>query len=814
MINEMHPAVGSLLELGRRRGWVSYEEINNTLPDEMVDPDRINHLLGMIDRAGIELVDELEYRARLHRAALERGEPSSDSLGGLSPRLGGARRGSLPQVFRAMSVAGGERSSETATLRKRLNNVPLAPGEEATDHPFVGAAGASGSNGAIVANRDIEEDQIQRDIAEVVEESHQKRIDDPVRMYLSQMGSIPLLAREEEVRLAKKIETTRMIFRRRCLESDYVVAQAVEVLKAVRAGELPFDRTMRVSTAEANAKERISARLPGNIETIEKLLCQNRLDWQSLDEAKKIQDGQRVADLKARIAARRRRMAALAEECSLRTGRIIPLMRKLRSIAKKMAEIDGELKRARAAARALESDAAAHADDVRASRKVGSAGNPGSTTSPSRRSPRSELRAQLAKASRPQRLVKIHDAEDLAVMREELTGLKSLVLSDVGDLVRHVREINTVFWEYEQAKRDLSGGNLRLVVSIAKKYRNRGLGFLDVIQEGNTGLMRAVDKYEYKRGYKFSTYATWWIRQAITRAIADHARTIRIPVHMIETMSKLRNIQKSIVQATGQEPTMDEISERAGMPVTEVRRVMRISKHPVSLDRPVGESEDSYFGDFIEDHSQSAPADHAAQDMLRDRIEAVLKTLTYREREIIKLRYGIGDGYTYTLEEVGRIFKVTRERVRQVEAKAIRKLQHPVRARKLQGFVEGQRARDASKHSKPVLSGKPARLAGGKSRDADASRGGSSGKSQLNAAINQDDDDLLPGALLIDEGRENAHESGLDGGLDSGLDGELNTGLGAEHGENVRHFGGTHSDPELAEGFSTLDLDGDAELLD
>ena len=200
--------------------------------------------------------------------------------------------------------------------------------------------------------------------------------------------------------------------------------------------------------------------------------------------------------------------------------------------------------------------------------------------------------------------------------------------------------------------------------------------------------MRAVDKYEYKRGYKFSTYATWWIRQAITRAIADHARTIRIPVHMIETMSKLRNFQKDYLQANGIEPTLEELSEIAQMNIVEVRRVMKISKQPVSLDRPVGESEDSYFGDFIEDERSESPSDSAASEMLQQRIEGVLKTLTYREREIIKLRYGIGDGYTYTLEEVGRIFKVTRERVRQVEAKAIRKLQHPVRARKLQGFVD------------------------------------------------------------------------------------------------------------------------------
>ena len=216
--------------------------------------------------------------------------------------------------------------------------------------------------------------------------------------------------------------------------------------------------------------------------------------------------------------------------------------------------------------------------------------------------------------------------------------------------------------------------------------------FLDIIQEGNTGLMRAVDKYEYKRGYKFSTYATWWIRQAITRAIADHARTIRVPVHMIETMSKLRNIQKALLQELGREPTIEEIAIKAKMPIEETRRVMKISRHPISLDRPVGESEDSHFGDFIEDERQASPSDSATSDMLRQRINDVLKTLTYREREILKLRYGIGDGYTYTLEEVGRIFKVTRERVRQVESKAIRKLQHPVRRQRLASFLPGHMA--------------------------------------------------------------------------------------------------------------------------
>jgi RNA polymerase primary sigma factor len=278
--------------------------------------------------------------------------------------------------------------------------------------------------------------------------------------------------------------------------------------------------------------------------------------------------------------------------------------------------------------------------------------------------------------------------EDIEAARQELSGLCELVAETAEQLDKRLRTIDRIYAQYEDSKRTLSSANLRLVVSIAKKYRNRGLSFLDIIQEGNTGLMRAVDKYEYRRGYKFSTYATWWIRQAITRAIADHARTIRIPVHMIETMSRLRAASKNLTQVLGREPTIEEIALEADMSIDEARRVLKISKHPISLDKPIGDGDDSYFGDFIEDDQADSPVSSASQEMLRERIEDVLNTISYREREIIRLRYGIGDGYTYTLEEVGRIFKVTRERVRQVEAKAIRKMQHPVRAKKLEGFLD------------------------------------------------------------------------------------------------------------------------------
>jgi RNA polymerase primary sigma factor len=255
-------------------------------------------------------------------------------------------------------------------------------------------------------------------------------------------------------------------------------------------------------------------------------------------------------------------------------------------------------------------------------------------------------------------------------------------------LRNRVAYLKQIYAQYQEAKRGLSEGNLRLVVSIAKKYRNRGLGFLDLIQEGNAGLMRAVDKFEYRRGFKFCTYATWWIRQAITRAVADQSRTIRIPVHMVETMSRVRNVARRLHQKLGREPTLEEISKAADICLDEVRRVLAMSRYPISLDRPVGNSEDSHFGDLLPDTSARSPASGATQGMLRQRINKVLKTLSYREREIIKLRYGLGDGYCYTLEEVGHIFKVTRERIRQIEAKAVRKLQQPCRSQELVGFLD------------------------------------------------------------------------------------------------------------------------------
>lgn len=529
-----------LVSIGRKQGFLTYEQVNEYLPDEANTAEKLDQLLVVLERAGINIVDEIE-------SGLEHGL----------------------KVYNGDGIA-----------------IPTP-----SDAP--------------------------------------KLTNDPIRLYLSQMCEIPLLNREQEISMAKKIEITRRKFRRAVLGNDFALRQTVEVLRKVAAGILPFDRTIKVSLTERLTKEQVGARMPHNLKTLDSLMEDNRRDFQGIIR-KSVAESDK-AKLRQSYQRRRLKSLVLVEELSLRSRRVIPLMKQLEQFSQRMDYLQSRI---------------GHLQET--------------GISPT------ELKRCVA----------------------ELRHLIVTTQESPRSLRARVDDFKSSFKEYEAVKRQLSSGNLRLVVSIAKKYRNRGMSFLDLIQEGNTGLMRAVDKYEYRRGFKFSTYATWWIRQAITRAIADQARTIRIPVHMIDVLSKLRNIQKRLTQELKREPSMYEIAEVAELSIEEVQRVMDIGRSPISLDRPVGEGEDNAFGEFIEDPSSDSPIRNASNGVLRDRIDSLLKTLTYREREIIRLRYGLTDGYSYTLEEVGRIFKVTRERVRQIEAKAVAKLQNPVRAQMLEGFLK------------------------------------------------------------------------------------------------------------------------------
>jgi RNA polymerase primary sigma factor len=466
--------------------------------------------------------------------------------------------------------------------------------------------------------------------AKTAPKASENAIDDPVRVYLMQMGRIPLLTREEEVDAAVSIDEARFSFRNTMLATDFMLRGAFDALQKVFDKKLRLDRTIEVSVTNKAEKQRIMLRLKPNLKTLKFLLNENKRDFYfAASQSNPIK--QRRAAWR-RLAIRRNKCVKLVEELNLRYNKLQPLFEQLDEINTRMQSLMGLLEEAR---------------------ETGFVGS-----------------------------------RSLEEIRAELHYLMEQTFETPATLNRRIQKTKKLHQIQDAAKRILSAGNLRLVVSIAKKYRNRGLSFLDLIQEGNAGLMRAVDKFEYRRGFKFCTYATWWIRQAITRAVADQSRTIRIPVHMVETMSRVRSVSRQLLQELGREPSLEEVARRSETTIEEARRVLAMSRYPISLDRPVGNSEDSHFGDLLPDGEAESPSIGASQEMLRGRIQDVLKTLSYREREIIKLRYGLGDGYSYTLEEVGHIFKVTRERIRQIEAKAVRKLQQPSRSQELVGFLD------------------------------------------------------------------------------------------------------------------------------
>jgi RNA polymerase primary sigma factor len=472
---------------------------------------------------------------------------------------------------------------------------------------------------------DIEEGDLE-EITEDVEGT-----DDPVRMYLMQMGEIPLLTRQQEIESAKHIEGSRSKFRHWMLATDFMLQGACKLLEQVRDGKLRLDRTIEVSVTNAAEKKAIMKRIVPNVNTLRHLLIMNYHDYFTAVNRRLDLSTRRQAW--KRLTRRRNRAVRLVEEMNLRANRLEPLYKKLEAIQQRMCTLKNQV------------------DVARESGYV--------------------------------------DGVSLDQLLEELRYLMRITYETPKTLTRRIERVLKNRIAYDAAKRDLSASNLRLVVSIAKKYRNRGLSFLDLIQEGNTGLMRAVDKFEYERGFKFSTYATWWIRQAITRAIADQSRTIRVPVHMIDTMTKVRLVTRQLFQELGREPSVEETATRAGLTVDDARVIIKMARQPLSLDQPVGDHEDSYFGEFLEDHRDDDPLYEANQEALKEQINEAMQTLNYREREILRLRYGLADGYSYTLEEVGRIFSVTRERVRQIESKAVRKLQQPYRNRTLMSFVDG-----------------------------------------------------------------------------------------------------------------------------